>query len=662
VSSEVRVEIRRVVADRGFKRRTFAPYLRTKISLNDRSLHVDQARALLGMLPIGTSRWRISAECIEGIWDIRTRSVRGVILGGLLVLLGFAGLFVPGASSLPVWAAPSVLVIGLLSVALSPKQAIEIVDVAGDRKRYDLAYGERDRLSEFSREIAAAVAQAQGEDPREDVAPFLARAGRRRLLRRSVRFMLAAATVVAIVGAYQYFDIPDAANRFGQWATEQMRNQRSNDGRWDLVSPPGRSFDTIDPKETPSAISPLQLPRPTPVSFPHAGTYPGFASTVGVDAFLAGDPSAQVEPVSVISGYLVGKEKQPDGSHLFAVEVPFLSGHVFDGVSASSTVDCRVTTTKPAWASNHEVTESLAGGVIVWLRIYPAINTSWYPLDTGISYGTDAFEEHGGGEGPDVLYEYSKLGDPIRATVHLALDLDSPSMQVALKNYVDAAHAASIAAARAQIQESLAGNSAAIRKLMSDCRTSVPLTGQLAGKRYVVSPSDVAFLTRSPRLPSPGAGTLDQANDPTIWDTYGATTGNGVSAFAQTFTAGLTGKLPHIDLYLQPNSQSAGARAMAVSIWPTDKSGHPAASAIATSAPVSVVGERWYEFSFSSPATVAAGRSYAIVFSPGDGVAVIASNVPYRGGQALFERSGWQPDGSNGKPSAFLFRTYVESK
>jgi hypothetical protein len=651
-----------VVAERGFKRRTVAPYLRTKISLTDRSLHVDQARALLGLFPIGRSRWRISVECIEGIWDIRTRSVRRVILGGLLVLLGLAGFFVPGAPSLPVWMAPSVLVIGLFSMALSPKQAIEIVDVAGDRKRYDLAYVERNRLSEFSLEIAGAIVRAQDEGPGEDVAPFLARARKRRLVRRSGRLMLGAIAVLAIVGAYQYFDIPDAGNRFGQWATEQMRNLKSDDGRWGLVPPPGRSLDTIDPNETPSVITPAQLPHLTPISFPQAGTYPGFESTVGVDAFLDGDPSAQVEPRSVISGYLVGKEKQPDGSHLFAVEVPFLNGQVFDGVSASSTVDCGATTTKPGWDLKHEVTESLAGGVIVWLSVYPAINTSWYPLETAISYGTDAFEENGGAQGPDVLYDYAKIGDPIRATVDLGMDLESASMHDALNDYVASGHAVSIAAARAQIQNSLARSSAALRKLMSDCRTSVSLTDQLAGKRYVVSPSGVAFLPRTSQPPSPGAGTLDQANDPTIWNTYGAASGNGTTAFAQTFTAGLTGKLPQIDLYLRSDSQSAGTSAMTVSIWRTDKSGLPAGSAIATSTPVSVAGQRWYEFSFSSPATVAAGTSYAIVFSPSDGIEATGSYVPYRGGQALFERSGWQPNGANGQPTAFLFRTYVDSK
>jgi len=182
----------------------------------------------------------------------------------------------------------------------------------------------------------------------------------------------------------------------------------------------------------------------------------------------------------------------------------------------------------------------------------------------------------------------------------------------------------------------------------------------MAGKRYVVSPSDVAFLPGNPEPPA--LGTLDQANDPTIWNTYGATGGNGVTAFAQTFTADLTGKLPQIDLHLQTDSQSAGARAMTVSIWPTDKSGLPAGSAIATSTPVSIAGDSWYEFSFSSPATVAAGTSYAIVFSPGDGIEVTGSYLPYRGGQALFERSGWHPDGANGQPTAFLFRTYVNSK
>jgi hypothetical protein len=485
-----------VVAERGFKRRTVAPYLRTKISLTDRSLHVDRTRALLGLFPIGTSRWRISVECIDDIWDIRTRSVRGVFLGALLVLLGLADLFVPGAPSLPVWLAPSVLVIGLLSMVLSPKQAIQIVDVAGGRKRYDLAYGERNRLSQFSREIAAAVVQAQDAGPGDDVSPFLARARKRRLVRRSLRLMLAAITVLDIVGAYQYMDIPDASNRFGLWATEQMRNMNSDDGRWGLVPPPGRPLATIDPNETPAVITPAQLPHLNPVDFPPARTYPSFESPVGVEAFLDGDLSAQVEPVSVISGYLVGKEKQADGSHLFAVEVPFLNGQVFDGTSTTTTVGCRATTTKPGWDPKHEVTENLAGGVIVWLSVYPAINTSWYPFQTAVSYGTDDFRENGGAQGPDVLYEYATIGDPIRATVDMGMDLESQSMQESLNEYVASGHAVSIAAAKAQIQDSLARNSASLKKLMSDCRTSVPLADQLAGKRYVVSPSDVGFLPR----------------------------------------------------------------------------------------------------------------------------------------------------------------------
>jgi hypothetical protein len=105
---------------------------------------------------------------------------------------------------------------------------------------------------------------------------------------------------------------------------------------------------------------------------------------------------------------------------------------------------------------------------------------------------------------------------------------------------------------------------------------------------------------------------LDQSNT-----TY---TSNVSGKLAQTFTAGQSGILSQVDLFLA--SLNSGGATLSVSIYPTDASGTPVTTgtALATSGIASVPYNAstgvWIEFSFASPCSVTAGTMYAIVFGP----------------------------------------------
>lgn len=132
-------------------------------------------------------------------------------------------------------------------------------------------------------------------------------------------------------------------------------------------------------------------------------------------------------------------------------------------------------------------------------------------------------------------------------------------------------------------------------------------------------------------------------------------------SLAQTFTAGLTGPLDRVDLYLASGATTTGP--LTVEITDVTSAGAPGTTVLAsTSVPAaSVTGTGgWVAVPFSSPATVQAGTQYAIVAQatgtdiygwwrgPGD---------VYSGGQA-FSSSGpvltWVPDSFD-----LAFKTYV---
>ena len=138
---------------------------------------------------------------------------------------------------------------------------------------------------------------------------------------------------------------------------------------------------------------------------------------------------------------------------------------------------------------------------------------------------------------------------------------------------------------------------------------------------------------------------------------------------AQTFTAGHSGLLSRVDLWLASLNDPAGG-SLSVSIYPTDGSGTPVTTgtALATSASASVaynaVTGAWIPFTFGSPYSVTAGTMYAIVFNAGGGANVWATYS--QNSDAYTRGAAWGNGGSSWTSlqtppvDDFAFRTYLE--
>ena len=161
------------------------------------------------------------------------------------------------------------------------------------------------------------------------------------------------------------------------------------------------------------------------------------------------------------------------------------------------------------------------------------------------------------------------------------------------------------------------------------------------------------------------AGTLDQQQ--TSADVNGAAVSNGLS-LAQTFTAGISGGLDQVDLWLQ---QSGTPPPSTVEIRDTS-AGIPGTAVLATaSLPGSALGPppgTFIPVTFAAPAPVTAGTQYAIVlYNPGTGGNGLAwsfqnSGDPYQPG-GIFQSSDPLPPGGNwtssGVNNDLAFKTYV---
>ncbi len=163
------------------------------------------------------------------------------------------------------------------------------------------------------------------------------------------------------------------------------------------------------------------------------------------------------------------------------------------------------------------------------------------------------------------------------------------------------------------------------------------------------------------------AGTLDQ-QQPTV--TSMALNAHSMQSVAQTFTAGLTGKLDQVDL----NVNKSGTPPVPLTVELRGVSaGLPGSAVLASqtvlaSSVVAFPGSGWVSFAFPTPGSVTAGTQYAIVaqsaavfpdtyaWSQGTGT------DPYAGGAAYFASSSppttaWMPVPIG--PPDFAFKTYV---
>jgi hypothetical protein len=135
-------------------------------------------------------------------------------------------------------------------------------------------------------------------------------------------------------------------------------------------------------------------------------------------------------------------------------------------------------------------------------------------------------------------------------------------------------------------------------------------------------------------------GTLDQSHDCATTDCNTANTatyptwysGNGTGnndataqeTLAQTFTAGATGPLNAVSLYLGGIDGSAVPATLAVAVVNTDGAGAPNLGSVLASGNLTTGGTSlassatpgWFTLVFSTPPTVTSGHKYAIVLAP----------------------------------------------
>jgi hypothetical protein len=154
-----------------------------------------------------------------------------------------------------------------------------------------------------------------------------------------------------------------------------------------------------------------------------------------------------------------------------------------------------------------------------------------------------------------------------------------------------------------------------------------------------------------------------------------ASTSIGMDAnypMAQTFTAGVSGSLDKVSVHAY-RAGTLEAGGMLVSIQTLDESGLPSGTVLGSgSAPITDFGTtspgNWVDIGLTQPATVSAGKKYALVTSTASASPTgasfygwgVAFNDPYSGGDAYDRNSGqWAVRTDAGVPMDFAFKTFV---
>jgi hypothetical protein len=151
------------------------------------------------------------------------------------------------------------------------------------------------------------------------------------------------------------------------------------------------------------------------------------------------------------------------------------------------------------------------------------------------------------------------------------------------------------------------------------------------------------------------SGTLDQRQEGTKGgtDSFGAT-------IAQTFTAGLTGKLSEVELFV------SGPGSLEVQIRNVQATGEPGTEVLASQTLAASSSAEWNRTVFSSPAQVASETQYAIVVYGSPGTNMFGWNG--EGSNPYARGAGWS--NSVGPPVGtwvsapfeldYAFKTYVQ--
>lgn len=239
--------------------------------------------------------------------------------------------------------------------------------------------------------------------------------------------------------------------------------------------------------------------------------------TVGFNAFPEGEwwmhgqkgeigmKESLIPPYAVISGILVAKEKQPDGSIFFAIELPY-SDSPKDILERDPNNTIPQAATKTRNSSGLENAKSFeqttVEGVIVWIRLFEGTNPTHYPLVTSVSWENDESRGlgigiHNGdraGSGAEALAKHARIGDPIRANIPLSIDPDSDEISDSLDKYVNLYnYADSVDELKQKLGQTSKDNMNNAQNLINDSGQTIPMEDQLRGKKYTFTANTVNF-------------------------------------------------------------------------------------------------------------------------------------------------------------------------
>lgn len=209
-----------------------------------------------------------------------------------------------------------------------------------------------------------------------------------------------------------------------------------------------------------------------------------------------------IPPSATINGYIVAKEKQQDGSIMFAIELPYLDSprDILSKNAESSNPQVK----QKEWRSANlpSTPEIQIGGTIVWIRAYEGKNPSYAPFNTDAinrKFIKDTDSKGRPGSGYEPLAEYSQIGDFMGANISLdpSLGMNPESLDKLLQGYAEL-YGTSAEAAREKLTAVTESNLNNSRKLLEDAKTrkEIPLSEQVEGKRYTFTAGSIAFIPK----------------------------------------------------------------------------------------------------------------------------------------------------------------------
>lgn len=300
--------------------------------------------------------------------------------------------------------------------------------------------------------------------------------------------------------------LKDAGDRANEEISRRVVELNTRKGDYDMPAPPGRTAEDLS--KLPTNIQLEDIPRipENDILLPKDAfgnpTILGFDGHINKLQTIGQGPdgvlkTVEYPPSADITGYLIAKERQPDGSVLFGIELPYLEGQKDILANNSDTTSPQIRK-KVSQVKDLDPNEMITiGGVIVWIKLYKSPNPTYYPLDSDVTWDPKSFSGTNSGYGEKALAQYAQVGDLIRAKIALQADTNSAQVINGLNDFVNLYHYGNnINSVRDIMERDIDNNMRSAQRIVSDAGKSIPLTEQLNGKRYLFTASEASFIPK----------------------------------------------------------------------------------------------------------------------------------------------------------------------